>query len=239
MGWTRRQAQAVALAFGLGTALAAATVSAQAVEETPHITVSGQGEVQVVPDMATVSLGVEVQEADAATANRLASERMREVLRVLTRAGVADADVQTSGLALSPVYDRRTDVNRAPRLVGFEASNIVRVTVRDLTQLGPILDSVIRDGANSFRGVSFDVADAQAAEDEARRAAVADAVAKASVFAEAAGVSLGTILTLTEGGMSMPQPEFAMRAMADSGVPVAPGSLTIGASVTVTFALVQ
>ena len=201
-----------------------------------RMSVTGTGEIRVLPDMATVTLGVEAQgdTADAAMAG--ASDRIAAVLKVLAEAGVAPEDVQTAGLMLNPVYEPpRNDVNRPPRMLGFEASNTLNVTVRDLDRVGGILDKVIAEGANSFRGLSFGLQDPVIAHDDARREAVADALGKAQLIAEAAGGTRGPILSIEEGG-SMARPEFGARlAMADAGIPIAPGSLTVREDVVIVF----
>ncbi|WP_138466797.1 SIMPL domain-containing protein [Poseidonocella sp. HB161398] len=210
-------------------------------ETAGELTVTGEGEVQVLPDMATVTLGVEEQGDSAEEAMGKASARIAAVLKALSGAGVAAEDVQTAGLTLNPVYERaRDDVNRPPRLLGFEAGNTLRVTVRDLDALGGILDQVVSEGANSFRGLSFGLQDPSMARDDARRDAVADAMARAALIAEAAGVERGPILSIGEAGGGGARPEFAARlAMADGGVPVAPGALTVSEQITIVFALEQ
>lgn len=230
----------VIAAATIAVAMAGATVVSAQTDTGPTLTVSGAGEVKTAPDMATVTLGVEVQERTAVDASRAASKRIGEVLVVLGRAGVAQEDVQTTGLSLDPVYERaRSDLDRAPRLLGFTARNVLTITVRDLDALGPLLDEVIDEGANAFRGLRFGLQDPSMAEDAARREAVTDALAKAAVLADAAGVSPGKILRLTEGG-GRPIYESAPRlAMADSAVAVAPGSLTVRADVTVVFEIDQ
>ncbi len=224
----------------LALALAALPVRADLVAETPHILVTGTGEVDAVPDMATLTLGVDLQAQTAAEASGEAAERMADILEVLEDAGVAPEDIQTTGLSLRPVYEpRRTDLERAPRLLGFAAENTLTVTVRALDGLGTLLDEVIDEGANSFRGVQFGLQDATLAEEDARRDAVADALATATLMAEAAGAERGPILTMREEGGGIPRPQMAARVASEAAVPVAPGSLTVRAQVTVIFELLQ
>ena len=116
---------------------------------------------------------------------------------------------------------------------------MLMVRVRDLSILGEVLDAVARDGANSFEGLTFGLADPAAAGDAARRAAVADARRKAALYAEAAGVALGPLLSFAESG-GAPVPQMMARAemaMASDAVPVAPGELTLTQRVTLTYAL--
>lgn len=235
-GLTGRMALVAALAAGWMTA-----AQADLVAETPHLQVTGRGEVTAVPDMATVTLGVELEARTAEAVSREAAERMREVLGVLTVVGVAPEDVRTSGLSLRPVYeDRRQDLERAPRLLGFAAQNTLTVTVRDLDGLGDMLDRVISGGANTFRSVRFGLQDPSFAGEDARREAVADALARATVLAEAAGAERGRVLVMSEGGAAAPRYEVAaVRMASDSAVPVAPGTLTVTAEVSMVFELLQ
>lgn len=226
-------------AMMLAASLVWAAPLAQAEEIQPRISVMGEGRTQVAPDMATVHLGVEIEERTAEEAMEEMSRRAGEVLATLAKAGVAPEDVQTSGLSLHPVYERRRDdVNRAPRLLGFAADTSLKVIIRDLDALGGVLDQVIEAGANTFRGLQFDLQDPDAAEEEARRLAVADAMAKAGLLAQEAGVTRGKILSIDAQGGARPGPEFARMAM-DSAAPVAPGALNITARVSMVFAIEQ
>ena len=121
------------------------------------------------------------------------------------------------------------------------AGNTVHIRVRDLDKLGGLLDQVVKDGANTFNGLSFGLQDSTDAKNEARRRAVADARAKAELYAEAAGVSLGKIIELTDGVTSSPQPMFMERSamvMSDA-VPIAEGEVSTSARVTITFEIAE
>ncbi|MGB7262057.1 MAG: SIMPL domain-containing protein, partial [Albidovulum sp.] len=146
----------------------------------PMISVSGEGRVEIAPDMATVSLGV-TNEADTATSALSAnSEAVASVLERLAKAGVEARDIQTSGLSLGPRYDYNSS-GGAPKLTGYVASNTVTVRVRALETTGNILDLVVAGGANTLNGLSFGLQDDQTARDEARTRAVADAARKAEL----------------------------------------------------------
>ncbi|MEL7212674.1 MAG: SIMPL domain-containing protein [Pseudomonadota bacterium] len=204
-----------------------------------RIIVTGEGRITAVPDMATVRMGVTGEAVSAADAMAQVSETMTRVQAVLEAAGVEARDIQTTALQLNPRWDNRvTRDGEAPQIVGYLAENGISVRVRDLSQLGDVLGAVVADGANQFRGLSFDVADRAPLLEEARRAAVAEARAKATLYADAAGVSLGRMIELREGGVHMPSPMRAeMRMMsADTAVPVAEGEIEISASVTMIFA---
>jgi uncharacterized protein YggE len=213
--------------------LAAAPAWAEA-----KMTVSGIGEVAAAPDMATISLGVTTEGMEAAEAMRRNSEAMTAVLAAVAAAGVAERDVQTSALSVSPRWEPPRPNETAPRVSGFVATNIVTVRVRDLDALGGVLDAVLGEGANTLNGLSFGVADDTALRDAARQAAVADAARKARVLAEAAGVTLGPVTEIVEGGgFGGPFPTARMDMAMAEAVPVAPGELSLQATVTMTWTI--
>jgi uncharacterized protein len=222
-----------------GAMLAALTAgAAQADDPVPQIVVTGEGRVEARPDMATISLGVATEAETAAEAMAANSANMAEVLARLRETGIEERDLQTSGLSLGPRWDYGGGT-REPCLTGFSATNTLTVRVRELDALGGILDQSVRDGANTFNGLSFGLTEPQPVLDEARRRAVADARRKAELYAEAAGVTLGPILMLTESGaIAPPQPMMRMAAaeMADA-VPVAEGEVSIEARVSITWRL--
>ncbi len=217
--------------------LCLATTQVQA-ESAATLTLTGQGEVAAAPDMATITLGVQAQAKAAADALRETSDKTAKILETLTAAGIAGRDMQTSELALDPLWDNtRYENGTAPKVVGFTARNTVTVRVRDLDLLGGVLDDVVTAGANTFRGLSFGLQDPQPVQDDARRAAVADAMRKAALYAEAAGVKLGPVLSISEAGFSAPRPEMMMEMSRSSGVPVAQGEVGLSASVTMVFSV--
>jgi uncharacterized protein len=204
------------------------------------ITVSAEGHVAVSPDLATISLGVTTQGDTAAEAMNANSSALTAVLDRLRGAGIDDRDLQTSNLSLNPNWQGRND-GSAPQIVGYIASNMLTVRVRDLDKVGEVLDAVVSDGANTLNGISFGLSDPDPVMDKARTAAVVTARARATLLAEAAGVQLGQVLSISEGGGMVPaQPMYRMQAdMAASGVPVAEGEVGISANVTMVFAIVQ
>lgn len=217
--------------------LAQAPLAALADTPQPRLVVTGEGRSEAAPDIATITLGVTTQAdtADAALAEN--NTRLATVLENLRAAGIADRDLQTSGLSLGPRYDYSRE-GQAPRVVGYEASNTLTVRVRALDSLGTVLDKAVADGANTFQGLSFGLADPTAALDAARVAAVEEARRKAGLMARAAGVTLGPVLEITEA-TRMPEPYMMARgaaAKADS-VPVAGGEVSYAAEVTITYAL--
>lgn len=220
-------------------ALTAAMISGLAVaadaEAAGRLTVTGQGRVPAVPDMATVMLGTVAEEAEAARAMALLGERMGGVLARIEAAGIAPSDVQTTALTLEPRWQERPAEGRS-RIEGFVARSGAEVRVRDLGSLGDLLDAVVSEGANEFHGLRFGLQEPQPVEDAARRAAVADAIRKAELYAEAAGVALGPILSIDEQGGGI-EPRMMRAMVADSGMPVAEGEVEVAISVSITYAI--
>jgi uncharacterized protein len=201
----------------------------------PALNLSAYGEVKIAPDMATISFGVVTEATTAAEAMQLNATRMNQVMAALRRAGIEARDVQTSGLNLSAQYDYVQ--NEPPRLRGYQASNQVTVIINDLTKVGTTADAVVAAGVNQINGIGFGLKDPSAAENQARQIAVRNLQAKASLYAQALGVQLGGIRSLSEGGGYSPPPQmmFARAEMAmDSGgaTPVAGGQLTIRIDIT-------
>ena len=225
----------VCAAVGLCLALA----SPAAAQERPRqITVTGTAEIEAVPDLATITAGVETRGADAAAALAANSTAMASVHEALEQAGIALRDIQTSQLNLSPVYDNQpSDANAPPDVVAYSASNMVTIRVRNVSGLGAAVDAITGAGANRLYGINFDVSDPRPALDRARQSAVADARAKAELYARAAGVTLGPLVTLSEsaGGPS-PAPYRAKMDMA-AAPPIAAGTVTLDTQVEMVFAI--
>lgn len=216
----------------------AVLVAWPAAAETGRITVTGEGEIVAAPDMAVVTLGVTSEARAAAAAMAANNAAMATVFQRLMAAGIEDRDIQTSNLSLSPRWEQMRNQGDPPRVVGFVASNQVSVRVRALDRLGEVLDLVVADGANTLGGLNFGVLESGPLLDEARRAAVADAIRKARLLAEAAGVTLGPLLEMSEAGMSPgPIPMARMEMAMAEAVPVAPGEVGLTASVTMVFAI--
>ncbi len=224
---------------GLALALAVAALPAPAQTlappaGVPQITVTGEGRLDRAPDLATISLGVTTQGASAAAAMAANAEGVAAVLANLAAAGIGPRDIQTSGLSLNPNWTGYD--SSAPRIDGYTAQNMVTVRVRALETLGAVLDAAVQDGANTLNGLSFGLADPDPAMDEARALAVADARARAGLLASAAGVTLGRVLTIAEGGGNgVPAPMYRMDAAASAPVPVAGGEVALVATVTITW----
>jgi len=227
------------LAFGLAFLLLPSLGLSE--ESLAKMTLSGRGEVTAAPDMARVSLGVVAQARSAKSAMDQVSKQMRDVMARLEGAGIEARDLQTSDLNLRPQYARdNSNGFDGRRVVGYQASNTLGVRVRDLDMLGQVLDQALSDGVNQLFGLQFSVSDPAPLLEEARRQAVAEARAKALLYAEAAGVELGRLLTLSEAnGQVRPQVMMMEARMAVDAVPVAAGEVGLSADVTLVYEILQ
>ncbi|MFC3549970.1 SIMPL domain-containing protein [Lysobacter cavernae] len=205
------------------------------------LSVSAQAEAKRIPDIATVSTGVVTQASDANSALRANAEQMTRVVTAIKAAGIAERDIQTSGVNLNPQY--KYGENQPPTITGYQASNNVNLTVRDIAKLGKILDALVATGANQINGPSFDIDDKEkdSAYDEARRAAVEKAQARAEMYAKTLGMKVRRIVSLSEGGGFAPPRPMAMMAMGRAkeayDTPIAPGESTLSVNLDVVFEL--
>lgn len=212
-------------------------VGAQSQDAMRQISVEGTGRVAAVPDMAIVQLGVQREARDAGSALSAASEAMTSVLSQIADAGIDPQDVQTTGIGLRPVWNHSQD-GSPPRVTSYVASNDLIVRVEDLDLLGDLLTAVVGEGANTMNGLNFDVTNKAELEDRARVAAVEDAARKATQLAEAAGVRLGAVASLSEGQqISQPGPMLEMAMSDRAAVPVAAGQIEITVTVRAVYSL--
>jgi len=227
-------------------ALGACTPMSSNAQTTPFVAtdgtllnVSAQGEAKRVPDIATLSTGVVTRATDANAAMRANAEQMAKVVAAIKAAGIADKDVQTSGINLNPTYQYRE--NQPPSITGYEAHNTVNIVVRDIPKLGKILDQLAAVGANQINGPSFDVDRKDEALDEARRKAVESAQARAEMYAKTLGMKVRRIVSISEGArfappIPMARGMVAMKAEA-ADTSVSPGENTLSVNLDVVFEL--
>ena len=233
-----RKLKTLVLTTVLALPLAGAAWAQQA-PQAAQITVTGEAAVQAVPDMATVSLGVTTVAATAAEAMAANTAALAQVIERLKAAGIEPRDLQTASLSLNPNWTGYDSSNQPQTITGYTASNQLSVRVRDVSKLGAVLDAAITDGANTLNGISFELAEPRPVLDQARKAATEDARARAELLAAAAGVKLGRVLSISEGGgYGGPMPMFKADA-ASAPVPVEAGEIGLSAAVTVTFEIVQ
>lgn len=199
------------------------------------ISMAGHGVVKGAPDQAQVNAGVNVSAATAAQALAANTARMRTVFAALEKMGVPAKNIQTINFSVSPQYTSGTN-NERPRLTGYQVSNEVSVRLDDVSKLGTALDALVTAGANQMNGINFSIRDTDPLLLKARADAIADARLRAETYAKAAGVTLGAIQSISEGGSEPPRPMYKVMAMrADSSVPVAAGEESVTADVSVVW----
>ncbi|MGO6708114.1 SIMPL domain-containing protein [Rhizobium leguminosarum] len=232
--------------LALPLAAAAPAFAQEAKPREPVISVTGDGESSVAPDMAIVNLAVVKQAKTAREALDENNKAMNDVLAALKSGGIAERDLQTSGFSIQPQYNYPQPVDgqqQQPQLIGYQTINSVTVRLRDLAKLGAVIDQSVTLGINQGGEIQFTNDKPDAAIEEARKAAVADAVKRAKTLSEAAGVKLGRILEINENvPRAMPQPVYRatmMKEASDAAVPVQGGENNYNVSVTVTFAIEQ
>lgn len=202
----------------------------------PTLNVSAEGKVMRAPDVADVSGGVVSIAPTAAAAMTDNARAMTAVVAAVHHAGIADRDIQTAGIVLQAQYRYQND--HPPVLTGYQATNTVNLHVRKLADAGRLLDALVAAGANQLSGPNFRVDAADAALDEARTAAVATARQRATLYAQAAGVHIKRLLSLSENGGEQPRPIMAMaRRMSAAApeTPISPGEVTLGVTVEMVF----
>jgi uncharacterized protein len=221
----------VAVAAFAGVFQPSGAHSAPGDTSTEGITVFGTGSANVTPDRASFSFGTVSQAATANAALTASSQSVARVVAALKKAGVAQADIQTSDVSLSP---RMNDNNN--EIVGYTASNTVAATIKKLGDAGDVVDAAVTAGANQVYGPNLLASDQDAVYRTALKAAVAEARTKAETLAAASSSTLGKITAIVEGGGSTPMP-MAVGAAKDSSVSIEPGTQKIQATVSVTFAI--
>jgi uncharacterized protein len=197
--------------------------------------------VKKAPDMATISAGVVTQSRTAKVAMEENARRMSAAFTALKAAGIAERDMQTSGINLTPQYNYVA--NQRPTIKGYEASNRVTVRIRRLENIGPVLDALVAQGVNELNGPTFGLDNPEAELDQARTEAMATAMRRAELYARASGMRVKRVITINEsGGYEPPQPRPMMmmaRMAADAApeTPVAPGEVTLSIQLNVQFEL--
>lgn len=207
------------------------------------VTVSATGSIEVRPDTASVSSGVQTEAPTAREALARNNAEMAKVVDGLKAAGIQSKDIQTSALQLNPQYDASsTKTGSAPHIVGYHAFNQVRVTLRDVAKVGEVLDQLVELGANRINGISFGVSGEEALRDDARKAAMANARRRAELYAAAEKVTLGQVVTISES-VDYSGPVLAHAVGVPAGAkfaamaPIEPGQQRLEVTVYVTYEL--
>ena len=215
------------------------TINQAAQPPVRSVSVSGLGEVSLSPDVAFIYLGVHTEDASASTAVAANNVQTQEVIEALQNFGIDTKDIRTTNFSIWPSQNYSPE--GLPLDIRYVVDNTVYVTVRDLDNLGELLDVVISAGVNTVNSIQFDVADKKEALREARADAVKNAQAQARELADAAGVELGEIQSISYYD-SVPYPMFDGKGgggggAAEAAVPIQPGQLTLSVTVSITYAI--
>lgn len=201
------------------------------------VTVSAAGQVSAEPDIARISTGVVSEAATAREALTRNSAAMAALIAGLKENGIDEKDIQTSSFSIDPRYNNPLEGQTA-MITGYRVLNQVEVTARNLDRLGEVMDALVVLGANQMNGLTFDVSKAETLKDGARKDAIANALRRAKLYAEAAGAEVGEVIAIAEEAAQFQPVALRMdRAMKAESVPIERGSQTLEARVTVTWAL--
>ena len=203
------------------------------------LSVSAEGKVEGRPDMATINLGVQTEAQTAQAAVQANAQRMNALLSALRRAGIAERDIQTSNVSVNPQQQYRE--NQPPLTTGYQANNTVTAKIRNIDNVGRVIDASVGAGGNTVNGVYFSYQNPDAQMDIARRNAIQEARRRAGIYADALQMRVARVVAVQEGGgysPPVPMPMARMAAQADSApTPVEPGQIETTANVSVTFEL--
>lgn len=228
-------------------ALAPAAANAQTAPmmhaaNTPMLSFALTEEVRSAPDRASLGAGVTTQAATATEALRLNTAAMDKLIAAIKAKGVKAVDMQTSGFSLSPQYDYSpTQAGGQPRFIGYQVSNQLRITTKEIDKIGMLLDTMIAAGGTNVDGPAFSVADPDAALEPARANLLKKAMTRAQRYAQLAGFKKARLVSINEGGIyGGPQPPMVMNAsaeMAGKSVPIEPGRVANALTVHFQFVL--
>jgi uncharacterized protein YggE len=211
---------------------------------TRKIVVTGTGSVNVKPDIAYIDIGVSTQNADAKVAQTENDTNMNKVIDAVKKLGIADKDIQTTNFSIYPQYDYSKEIEGVQKIVGYQVTNQVKVTIRDITKTGDVLNEAIKAGANQGGGIQFSIEDSSVAYAQAMDLAIKGAKSKAEAIAKSLGVSVGTpVEVLEQGGSYKPvtylgnvSAELSKSAVMDgAGAAIQTGDLLVSADIQVVF----
>ena len=205
------------------------------------ITVNGTGEIRVSADTAVISLGVEARDKNVLKAQQKVNEAIAAIRTVLTEQGIKEENINTEFINIYAIYDYQ---NGQDQLAAYNASSTLAIKVTEMEKVGALIDAAFAAGANTLNGITFSASDTEEAKNEALKMAVADASNKAGILAEASGLEIAGIETISEGGVFSYENNVGnvyakgidtLEAAADAGTVVQAAKLIVNASVTITF----
>ena len=241
----------LAIALLAATAIAAPTQAAevQITTQNPVIELSVFEQIEVEPDMATISTGVQTDADTAVEALRRNSAEMERLVALIRALGIPARDIQTASINLNPRYDYNNRGDQPPRFLGYQASNQVTVKLRDLDRVGEVLDAMVEAGATNINGPQFSIEDDEAAKAQARSNALERGRAQAEEYARLAGYSGVRLLQVAEairgsGGMendvvTVSGARMRMAPPAPPPPPVAPGVVATGVGIALTYEMTR
>lgn len=211
---------------------------ASTIASIPQIAVGSRGEVKVTPDRANIQISVQTRAATAAAAAAENATKQKAVIDAIRALGIAASDISTTGYTVMP--EHRHEPNREPVIIGYSVTNTVSVELRDLSLVGRVIDTAISKGANLITSLNFYAANTDAARREAIAMAIRKARLDADAAAQAAGGTIGGLLEISIGAyFPPPRPvEFAARAMAQADTPISPGEQTVSVDVSTRWTFV-
>lgn len=228
---------ATALLIFVSRAQAQTNTEEPTTKESRTISVNGNGTISLEPDIAYLNIGIHTEGENAKETVASNNQQSQKLFTTLTQAGIAEKDIRTSYFNIHP--RQNFDSEGKIKEITYVVDNTVAVTVRDLTNIGTVLDAAVQAGANSISGIRFDVEDREAAQQQALVAAVENARGRAEVLASAANVTLGDVISIQSYlGGSTPIPFERGLVMADAAsmeVPISPGEMQINADVSVVY----
>src|SRR3954469_3434799 len=231
-----------AMSFAVSVTAFAQTAPPREPAPVDTVSVTGTARVSTTPDRFSFNVSVQTISPTVEEAVNENNSKVAAVIAALKAAGAKAEEIQTSNFSIYPQQDYSQQQGKLPRVVGYQVSNSITVTKKQIADAGRLLQAAIAAGVNQTSGLSFSVSAPSRGRDEGLRAAFADARAKASLLAQAAGRTLGPAMTITELGSQSPQPPRPMgvRAMATvvaEQVPVESGTEELSFTVAVVFAL--
>lgn len=234
-------AASIIAATSISPAFAQTAPQACCNQQSPSVlNINTSADLKKAPDIAIVSAGVVTQNRNARQAMADNALKMNAAFTALKAAGIADRDMQTAGISLSPQYVY--EENKPPKISGYQASNTLTIKIRDMSKVGAVLDALVAQGVNQINGPTFQLEDPDAALDVAREEAMRKAMNRANLYARAAGMRVKRVVSINEsGGYQQPQPVpmYAMARMAADAAPtpVAAGEVTMSIQLNVQFEL--
>ena len=227
----------MAAAFGFsGNAPVQAASEDQPTKRT--INVSGQGKVNVLSDIAYVTLGVITEDKNAKIAQRYNAASMDKVVTQIKAQGIKSEDIKTVNYSINPKYDFNK-ITGESKIVGYSVNNTIKVTVRDLSKAGTVIDMAAGSGVNTSNSISFGLSDYDKYYNEALKKAVEVAKKKAEIIAEPFGITLKMPVSISESGGYGPvyssMYDNTRAASAEAATPVQSGTMEINASVSMVY----